>query len=371
MRHATEGELRRLYDEPLAIPDRTAGHVARCRRCSARQVGIAQVTERSARLLSSPQLVPDVDAAWTRLERKMRRPDDTSPDRVGVSASVPRRHLRFVKVPVRSGLVIAAAGVVVAGAAAAVIVTTTSGPTHPAPVSLSQSDLQDVADFMGLGDSHVIGGFSTTSGSHSFPFGTIKWSSSGPARPVASLAQASAEAGFPVSLPSRLPAGVARSARFVVQPMVRATVIFSSTATGVAGSSVTLGAGPAVLVEYGSASGIDVPTLAVLTMPRPTAVSSGATMSEIEAFLLRQPGIPPELAEEVRLLGDLGTSLPVPVPQGASVRSVQVGGSPGVLVADDSDAAAGVIWENVGGTIHVVAGILDPQDVLNVADQIG
>ena len=84
-----------------------------------------------------------------------------------------------------------------------------------------------------------------------------------------------------------------------------------------------------------------------------------------------QPGIPPQLAEEIRLVGDLRTTLPVPVPPGASVRSVKVAGWPGILLADSSNAAAGVIWEDGRGMLHVVAGILDSQDVLNVADQLG
>ena len=371
MRHATEGELRRLYDDPLAVPDRMSDHVAGCRRCATRRAGIAQATERCTRLLSGPQLVPDLDAAWARFERKVNHSDDRGPDRVGIVASAPWRRPRALRVSLRTGALIAAAGAVVAGTAAAATLTTVFAPTHVAPVTLDQSDLQDIADFMGLGHSHVIGGFSTPSGSRTLPFGTIRWSSSGQPEPVTSVAQASAAAGYPVSLPSHLPSGVGPSEGIMLQPRVKVTVTFDSSAQGVAGSSVVLYAGPAVAVEYGSASGIDLPTLAVLTMPRPTAVSTGATISQIEAFLLRQPGVPTELAEELRLLGDLGTTLPVPVPSGASVRSVEVGGSPGVLVADPSGVASGVIWENGAGMVHVVAGILDPQGVLNVADQIG
>jgi hypothetical protein len=106
-------------------------------------------------------------------------------------------------------------------------------------------------------------------------------------------------------------------------------------------------------------------------MRRPKAQSTGASLSQIEAFLLGQPGIPPQLAEEIRLLGDLRTTLPVPVPSGASARSVQVDGWPGILLADSSNAAAGVVWEDGRGLLRVVVGILDPQDVLNVAKQLG
>jgi hypothetical protein len=94
-------------------------------------------------------------------------------------------------------------------------------------------------------------------------------------------------------------------------------------------------------------------------------------MKQIEAFLLAQRGVPPQLAEEVRLLGDLRTTLPVPVPSGASARSVQVSGWPGVLVADSANAAAGVVWEDGRGLLHVVVGILASRDVLNVANQLG
>ncbi len=297
-------------------------------------MGIAQATERCTRLLSGPQLVPDVDTAWARFERQMDDSNERAPDRVGVVASAPWRRPRLLKVSLRTGVLIAAAGAVVVGTAAAATITTVFAPTHVAPVALDQSDLQDIADFMGLGDSHVIGGFSTPSGSRAFPFGTIRWSSSGRAEAGDVARRGLRSRRFPrvASLPSPCRSGPLRGVHGSAAG--EATVTFDSSAQGVAGSSVVIYAGPAVAVEYGAASGIDLPTLAVLTMPRPTAVSTGATIGQIEAFLLRQPGISPELAEELRLLGDLGTTLPVPVPAGASVRSVEVGGSPGVLVAD-------------------------------------
>jgi hypothetical protein len=50
---------------------------------------------------------------------------------------------------------------------------------------------------------------------------------------------------------------------------------------------------------------------------------------------------------------------------------VKVAGWPGVLVADPSNAAAAVVWEDGRRTLHVVSGILDSQDALNVAAQLG
>ena len=73
MRHIPDGVLRRLDDEPLAVPDRLIDHVADCGRCRARRAEIAHDTERSAQLLSAPQLVPDTDLAWARLQRELHR----------------------------------------------------------------------------------------------------------------------------------------------------------------------------------------------------------------------------------------------------------------------------------------------------------
>jgi hypothetical protein len=370
VRHVADGVLRRLDDEPLAVPDRVIDHLAGCERCSARRARIADDSELAARLLSGPQPVPGTDMAWARLQRDLQRISVNGADRRRRPAPVFRRSPRFPRVSLRAGLAIGAVGIVVAGTAAAATLTTIFAPTHVAPVSLSQGDLRAVTAFMGLGDSPVLGGFPTPSGSSAFRFGTIKWSS-GVIQRASSLAEATAEAGFRVSLPARLPAGVGAIRQFIVQPRVSATVTFNSTAAGVGGSSVALEAGPAVLAEYAAASGADLPTLGVVTMSRPTALSTRATMRQIEAFLLNQPGIPAGLAEEVRLLGDPGTTLPVPVPPGASARSVQVAGWSGVLLADPSNAAAAVVWEDGKGMVHVVAGILDSQDVLDVADQLG
>jgi hypothetical protein len=362
--------LRRLDDEPLAVPDRVTDHVAGCERCTARRQQIASDTEQAAQLLSAPQVVADVDLAWARLQRELRRGAPEPNDRTPRPRLVARRRARFPSVSLRAALVVGAVGIVVAGTAAAASLTTIFAPTHVVPVSLSQGDMQAISNVIGLGDSHALGGFSAPNGSTTARFGTIRWTSS-PAHQASTLAQASAAAGFPVSLPARLPAGVGPVQQFYVQPRVSATVTFNSAAGSLDGSTLTLDAGPAVLAEYGSANSTDAPTLGVATMPRPTAISTGASLAQVEAFLLAQPGIPPALAEEIRLIGDLKTALPVPVPSRASVQSVQVAGWPGVLIAASSDVASAVVWEDGHGMLHFIAGILDPHDVLNVANQLG
>lgn len=370
MRHVPDGLLRRLDDEPLAVPDRVTEHLTCCGRCRARRAQIVDDTEHAARLFSLPQLVPDTDDAWARLRTELHA--------ARTGAGLPSRRLhagarqrRVPRVSLRTGLVMGATAVVVAGTAAAATFTTIFAPTHVVPVPVSQGDVRAISAIAGLGDGQALGGFSAPNGSATVRFGAIKWSSGGSAHPVASTADAAAQAGFAVPLPAHLPAGVGTLEQVTVQPRVTATATFNHAAGGLAGSSVTVDGGPGVLAEYGSTAATGMPSLGVATIRRPTARSSGASLSQIEAFLLGQPGVPPGLAEEIRLLGDLRTIFPVPVPDGASVRSVRVGGWPGVLLADSSNAAAGVVWEDGHGMLHVVAGILDPQDVLNVAQQLG
>jgi hypothetical protein len=370
VRHVPDGVLRRLEDEPLSVPDRVAEHVAECADCAARRAEIADDAERAARWLSTPHLTPDVDVAWAQFRRELPRHSHEEARRRWMPHPALRRRRRLPALSLRAGLALGAIAMLVAGTAAAATLTTIFAPTHVAPVPVSGSDLRAFSALMGLGDGNSLAGFSSPTGSSKVRFGTISWSSA-PPHPASSLAQAVADAGFPVTLPAHLPAGVGAVQQFAVQPRVRATVTFDSAASRLNGSAATVHAGPVLVALYGGTSVANVPTLTIATMPRPTAVSSGTSLGQIEAFLLAQPGLPPALAEEIRLLGDLRTTLPVPVPPGASVRSVQVSGWPGVLVSDSSNAASAVVWEDSHGMLHVVAGILDAQDVLNVAGQLG
>jgi len=364
VRHVADGSLRRLGDEPPAVPDRVVHHVAGCARCTERQARIAADAELLARAFSGPRPAPDVDRAWDRLRMSLDRQDTPA------AVEVPRLH-RVRRVPLRTTILAGAVGLVVAGTAAAATLTTVFAPTHVVALSLPRSDLQDVAAVMGVGGGGGLGGFPSPSGSRTLPFGTVSWQSSGPPRTVPSLGEAVRAAGFRLILPARLPVGVGATEEISVQPQVRVTVRFDPGEPSVGGSRVDLQLGPAVLVEYGSAGGGNLPTLAVLTTPRPTALSSGASTSQIESFLLARPGLPEPLVEEIKLLGDLSTTLPVPVPPGASARSVTIDGAPGVLVADQTNAAAGVVWEDQRGIVHLVAGLVDTRDLLEVADQLG
>ena len=149
MRHIADGMLRRLDDEPLAIPDRITDHLAGCEHCRARRGQIALDAESAARLLSAPQLVPDTGLAWGRLQRELHRTPERATDRLRTPVPSFRRRRGAPTVSLRAGLVIGAVATVVAGTAAAATLTTIFAPTHVAAVSVSRSDLRAITAFMG------------------------------------------------------------------------------------------------------------------------------------------------------------------------------------------------------------------------------
>jgi hypothetical protein len=282
---------------------------------------------------------------------------------------VPRR---LAGVSLGSGTAVAA-GVLVVGVGAAAALTSVYAPTHVAPLPVSKKDAQAIADLFGLSPAQMQGGL-TPSGSRKLTFGELTWTSAGPAQQVSSIARASALTHLAYSAPATLPAGVGSPSSIEVQPQVTATVTFSQNAgPGIAGSTLEITGGPGFLVQYGGRSDVanNLTTFVIAVMERPTASSTGATTSQLETFLLSRPGLPSGLAEEVRLLGNLGTTLPVLVPSEMSTRQVTIGDAPAVLVSEPADAASAVIWESRDGLVHAVGGLLDTTDVLNVARQIG
>ena len=379
MRHVSEGTLRRLIDEPLAIPDQLADHVMTCTRCQSVRERIAVDASIAHASIARPQLMPDVDAAWADLVR-----------RAGVDRSsppAPRRAHQVLGRTVSTGVAVAAVGTLAAGAVAAATLTTVFAPDQVAPgPNLSLSSIQTFAEDLGLSglvsrsSSSVSrnGRVTTTPAAPStrdWRDGTIGPLVVGGEEHVASLQQAETETGLSLHVPAALPSGVSGPPTFAVEKQVREEVTFDSRAGSLAGSTLTVSFGPVVVAAYGGGLGLghvsDVPSFAVVAMERPSATSNGATTSELESFLLAQPGIPSDLARQIRLLGNLQTTLPVPVPPGATESSTTVAGDQAVEVALPSAGVSAVVWEDSGGVIHTVGGFVNENDALGVARQLG
>lgn len=368
MSHVSSPVLRRLVDEPMAVPDRARRHLAGCDRCQAERAEIADNAAVAARLLGTPPDIADVDLEWILLAERLRQPGAAQRTVIRNPWRMPRR---LAGASIGTGTAVGAAAVAV-GVGAAAALTSVYAPTHVAPVPVSQSDAQAIARLFGLGPSQLPGSL-PPSGSRKLSFGQLSWTTAGRAQQVGTIARARALTHLPYSAPATLPAGVGSPSSIAVQPQVTATVTFSQNAgPGIAGSTLEITGGPGILVQYGGRPGVaGLTTLAIAVMERPTASSTGATASQLETFLLSRPGLPSGLAQELRLLGVPGTTLPVPVPPGMSAQQLKIGGAPAVLLTVPADAASGVIWESRDGVVHGVGGLLDSGDVLSVARQVG
>jgi hypothetical protein len=417
--HVRDGSLRRLLDERVAVSDAEARHLDGCARCRRRGEAIAADAAYAASMLDTGSQVPADEAqpagqvATDEALRQVAARLATQTDRGGgqrqrrvpqwIAARPAPRRWRLAGTTL-SGATLAGAGVVLAGvAAAASLSTTVFAPTAVAPVPVSTSDLQPITALLDAGRLPDLRDVHQGSGSKALAFGTVDWTSNGSAQQVGSVAAAEAATGLHTVLPAELPNGVGAPSELLVVPAVSATVHFDARAGSLAGSTLQATVGPAVLVNYGGtissgseaggagtgqssatsatsgssgaasqALGAGSPTtLAVIIAAQPVATSSGASTSQLESFLLSQPGVPPDLAAQLRLLGDLAHTLPVPALPGIDTERTTVLGSPAVAMHDASNAVSGVIWQDRDGTLHAVAGLLDEQDVLGVASQVG
>lgn len=110
------------------------------------------------------------------------------------------------------------------------------------------------------------------------------------------------------------------------------------------------------------------PFLEIVQSPVPTVTSSGASFAQLETYLLRLPGIAPDLAAQIRALGDLRDRVPVPVDVSrATGRRIEIDGVQGVAVGDNTGLGAGVVWQRNGTLYTVAGGALTMDQVLAVA----
>jgi hypothetical protein len=361
MPHPTEGVLRRLLDEPAGVADPDRRHVAGCPQClaalvAAREdaalVGAALATEGGADV--------DVAAAWRRLSTAAhaRGPGRAAaPPRAGRSRAVLRRPLVAA---LAVAVVLTGASTVAANEWLQIFRT-----EQIAPVGFSTADLNALPDLSAYGDVEVTG--------------------EGAVHQVRDAAAAAAETGLDVPEVVTLPRGITGEPTQQVAGEVSATFTFSAERAaqaaaeaggtlpppppGLDGSTVRLVAGPGVAQVWTSSAG--APGLVVGRAVAPSAFSSGVPFETLRDYLLALPGLPEDVAAQLRTFTADGSTLPLPVPADeVTTSSARVNGVPAtVLVARDRTMAA-VVWVR-DGLVTAVAGSLDADELLSVARDLG
>ena len=230
-----------------------------------------------------------------------------------------------------------------------------------APVSLSTADLVALPDLRAYGDVEV--------------------TRDPEVHQVADAAAARAQTGLDVPEVTALPRGIRGEPTFSVGSAADVTFTFSAdratraaaeTGTtlppvppGLDGSRVRLAAGPGVVQVWASSTG--APALLVGRAVAPTATSSGVAFAAMEDYLLSLPGLPDEIAAQLRALTADRATLPLPVPADqVRTSSAEVDGAPATVLATHDRTMAAVVWVD-DAVVTAVAGALDADEVLSVA----
>lgn len=369
MRHPTEGVLRRLVDEPAGVSDTDRAHVQTCAACL---TGLDTV-RRDAELVgtslaaapAAPDVPVDVDAAWQRLSASTTRVAAPAPALAEQPAarSRSRRSVGLLRRPSVAALAVAVA-LGGAGTAAANDWLPIFRTQQVQAVSITPGDLVALPDLS--------------------EYGELSFASEPDVREVADADAAREATGLDVPVVQDLPSGVAGEPVHTVGGKVSATFTFSAeraaraasrtgedlppVPAGLDGSSVRLEAGPGVAQVWASASGI--PALVVGRAVAPTAFSSGVPFETVRDYLLSLPGLPAEIADQLRTFSADGSTLPLPVPADeVRTSSVEVDGVPATLLVSRDRSLAGVVWVE-DGLVTVVAGSLDDSEVLDVAREL-
>jgi hypothetical protein len=360
MRHATEGVLRRLLDEPAGVADRDREHVAGCSQCLG---GLAAMRQDAALVDAAlaTEGVTDVDVAagWRRLSTAA---PATGPER---AAAPPRagRSRAVVRRPVVAAL---AAAVILTGAGAA----GASGwlqifrTERIAAVSLSTADLVALPDLSAYGDVAVTGDVDV----HEVPDAAAAEAETGLDLPeVRTLPQG--VSGEPVyQVGDRLRAGFTFSADRAARAAAEAGETLPPPPPGLDGSQVRLVAGPGVASVWPSS--LELPALLVGRAVAPSAFSSGVPFETVRDYLLSLPGLPEDVAAQLRTFPADGSTLPLPVPADRfTTSSAQVNGEPATVLASRDRTLAAVVWVD-DGVVTAVAGSLDTDEVLSIAREL-
>ena len=364
MAHLTEGTLRRMVDDPDARSGADAAHLEGCPECQAQLKAVGEDARSIASLLAVPEARVDVGRAFERVVN----------NRKSQPALVRFPILRPSARPLTLAFVAAVAAV-----ALVVVAFTFSGlfynPTTVRTVPVTVADMQALSQ---LAD-----------------YGTLTWTKEPQLQATTSAADASALAGgLKPPVVSKLPDGVSTTVTYGAMSEAVATFTFSAEKAaasaaahgktalkmpaGMDGATLTITVGPAVGEIYGELkqpsssdpSQINLPQLVVAKSVSPTAKSTQVSVTDLENFILAQPGISKELKAAINAIGDPSTTLIIPVPvEYATSTQITVQGVDGVALGDNTGVGGGVVWVK-DGHVYVVAGSIKRDDAITIANNL-
>ena len=213
-------------------------------------------------------------------------------------------------------------------------------------------------------------------------------------RSVASVEEASEFVGFDVLQPdaSALPAGLDNTPdtilvasphelRFTVD-LEKARAHFQSTGQNDVnlparfdGAALVVNTPPAVLLQYrgtsqpeGSPLGLGLMIGQAGTVT--TDTEGGVTLDELRNFLLDLPGLSPETVQQIHLIDEWRTTLPLPIPADQILwERATIAGVPGLLLNDNTGLGSAAVWQR-DGHIYAIAGAATAEEIQSVAETL-
>jgi hypothetical protein len=398
VKHLAEGVLRRLHDEPQAVPSVDRLHLAACAECRRRLGLIAADARLTFDRLSTPALPIDTAGAYQRLQQRLIADALSHPVSLQerIIQMITQRQRRIVKPlgGIAAGVSLAAAIALTPAGAWAGNFLSVFEPTQVTAVPIDADDLKSLPDLAKYGTIHA----PAAAANQHFTDGS----------------KAAAAANLPLLTPAGLPAGVPNTPTYEVMPGATGSFTFSAAKAqanaaaqgktlppmpaNLDGSTLQVTTGAALVEVYADTSKLQAastaakadgsgadgasqgaaaamqaagPVLVVAEMRAPsvTMTDSGVTVAQLEQYLLNQPGISPTLAKAITAIGDPTSTLPIPVPINKAVsQNVTLnGGTHAVLIGDSTGLIGGIIWEK-NNVVYGVGGSLTQQQLMDLAN---
>jgi hypothetical protein len=385
VRHLSDGALRRLYDEPHSLDEQTRAHYNSCQDCQGRFAAVADDARHALALMAVPAATVDPATAL----RRVKAGTASARPRFSVFQVVPRR-------PLVGGLAAASVAVVLIGTMAftplVAHLVQIFQPTQIQTVTINQGDLTGLDVFSNWGD--------------------VKGTKTPELKQVETAAEAAKISGLPeIKVKAdKLPASLAKApVGYAATGQGSGTVTFNGNAPSkLQGSTLTVVVGPAETAIYGdlgklaqaaggssSRQGYGTegsapkgeggaaptseqiknalasagPILAVAEMRSPQVSSTGVTVKQIKAELLKQ-NLSPAVKAAINAIDNPSGNLPIPLPAGyVNSHSVTVQGVTGTAFGDNTGLGSAVIWIK-HGRAYGVAGTVTEDQVLAVANSL-
>ena len=205
--------------------------------------------------------------------------------------------------------------------------------------------------------------------------------------PLANVQEAASKAGFPVLQPdpALLPQGASRTPTVRFSPASQTRLTFDrqkartyfdslnrkdvSLPDNLNGATLVVSLPPVVMLEYASSDG--KPAVAIgQAREVQVGVEGNVTLDEVRGFLLSMPGLPDDLARQLRSIQDWRSTLPIPIPvDKISWQDTTVAGAPGYILNDNTGLGSAVIWQR-NGQILGVAGPMKATDLRKLAESL-